>query len=389
MDSTPSNAAKAMAILLLAHSLAGCGGIGPGSPNASISADNASINEGETVNFDARDSTSPDPTIIDEYRWEFGDGNSKITKQGIVSHTYAQAGNFDARVVVVSDEGTSDSASIGIFVNALPDIVLQVPDFVKSGETATLDASDSTDPEGGQLQYSWDFDSSTDSNGDSDPLNDDDFQGAVAELTLTASENRTGAVTVTDDSGGKAIKLWTLRVLTRSFRVVWEEATVDYDWSGYLEQGASHEIQHLPSEGVRVIEFSATLTLSRDILPIQWPEDNFSLALDVPMSGWGSTAVTTHGNVTENASATIMRSEMNPMPNSGYTVYADSKSEIEQALLNDPNGRFGQGDWIWTIIALECDPDTPVDGIDPDQGNDWALEAQFRVLILRISEVGV
>ncbi len=389
MDSTPSNAAKAMAILLLAHSLAGCGGIGPGSPNASISADDASINEGETVNFDARDSTSPDPTIIDEYRWEFGDGNSKITKQGIVSHTYAQAGNFDARVVVVSDEGTSDSASIGIFVNALPDIVLQVPDFVKSGETATLDASDSTDPEGGQLQYSWDFDSSTDSNGDSDPLNDDDFQGAVAELTLTASENRTGAVTVTDDSGGKAIKLWTLRVLTRSFRVVWEEATVDYDWSGYLEQGASHEIQHLPSEGVRVIEFSATLTLSRDILPIQWPEDNFSLALDVPMSGWGSTAVTTHGNVTENASATIMRSEMNPMPNSGYTVYADSKSEIEQALLNDPNGRFGQGDWIWTIIALECDPDTPVDGIDPDQGNDWALEAQFRVLILRISEVGV
>ncbi|HJM13287.1 MAG TPA: PKD domain-containing protein [Candidatus Thalassarchaeaceae archaeon] len=389
MDRTPSNAAKAMAILLLAHSLAGCGGIGPGSPNASISADNASINAGETVNFDARASTSPDPTIIDEYRWEFGDGNSKTTKQGIVSHSYAQAGNFDARVVVISDEGTSDSASIGIFVNALPNIVLQIPDFVKSGETATLDASDSTDPEGGQLQYSWDFDSSTDSNGDSDPLNDDDFQGAVAELTLTASENRTGAVTVTDDSGGKSIKLWTLRVLSRSFRVVWEEATVDYDWSGYLEQGASHDIQHLPGEGVRVIEFSATLILSRDLLPIQWPEDNFSLALDVPMSGWGTTAITTHDNITENASVTIMRSEMNPMPDSGYTVYADSKADVEQSLLNDPNGRFGQGGWIWTVTALECDPDTPVDDVDPDQGNDWGLEVQFRVLILRISEVGV
>jgi len=369
--------------------LAGCGGIGPGSPNASISADNASINAGETVNFDARASTSPDPTIIDEYRWEFGDGNSKTTKQGIVSHSYAQAGNFDARVVVISDEGTSDSASIGIFVNALPNIVLQIPDFVKSGETATLDASDSTDPEGGQLQYSWDFDSSTDSNGDSDPLNDDDFQGAVAELTLTASENRTGAVTVTDDSGGKSIKLWTLRVLSRSFRVVWEEATVDYDWSGYLEQGASHDIQHLPGEGVRVIEFSATLILSRDLLPIQWPEDNFSLALDVPMSGWGTTAITTHDNITENASVTIMRSEMNPMPDSGYTVYADSKADVEQSLLNDPNGRFGQGGWIWTVTALECDPDTPVDDVDPDQGNDWGLEVQFRVLILRISEVGV
>ena len=80
---------------------------------------------------------------------------------------------------------------------------------------------------------------------------------------------------------------------------------------------------------------------------------------------------------------------MNPFPESGYTVYADSKEELEQSLLNDPNGRFGQGDWIWTITAMQCDPDMPVDGVDPDQGNDWSFDASFVVLILRISEVAV
>ena len=113
------------------------------------------------------------------------------------------------------------------------------------------------------------------------------------------------------------------------------------------------------------------------------------MELDVPSSGWKTSTITTHDNITENASATIQRAEMNPYPNSGYTVYADSKEAVEQGLLNDPDGRFGQGDWIWTITAMQCDPDTPVDGIDPDQGNDWALEARFVVLILRISEVAV
>ena len=58
-------------------------------------------------------------------------------------------------------------------------------------------------------------------------------------------------------------------------------------------------------------------------------------------------------------------------------------------MLNDPNGRFGQGDWIWTITAMQCDPATPVAGADPDQGNDWSFDASFVVLILRISEVAV
>jgi len=378
-----------LGVLMMSHSLAGCGGIGPGSPNATLTSDRATVNTGETINFDARSSTTPNPTIIDEFRWNFGDGEKKTTKQGVISHEFTKSGNFEVTVEVFNDNGDSDSASILVFVNAIPEVILNIPDFVKTGQEARLDASDAFDPEGGGVEIVWDFDANTDSDGDSDPLNDVDGRGPVTRITVTEAGNITGAVTVTDDSGGKNITLWTLRVISRTFRIVWEEVFVDYDWSGYLEQGETHEIQFQPGEGARLIDVSATLSLARDVLPITWPEDNFTLEVDIPSSGWSFTVITTQENITENSSAMIERTEMNPSPESDYTVFADSKEELEQSLLGDPDGRFGQGDWFWRITALECDPDTPVDGVDPDQGNDWTLEAQFVVLVLRVSEVSV
>ncbi|MBJ17198.1 MAG: hypothetical protein CMB66_02955 [Euryarchaeota archaeon] len=389
MATAQRSASVLLMLLFSSQLLAGCGGIGPGSPNASLSSDRDTVNAGQAVNFDARASTTPDPTIIDEYRWKFGDGETKTTKQGVISHVFEEPGNFDVVVEVYNDEGAYDSASLMIFVNALPEIILNIPDFVKTGQEARLDASSSFDPEGGGVEVTWDFDSQTDSDGDSDPQNDVDASGAVARLSVSEAGNITGAITVIDDSGGSNTTLWSLRVISRSFMIVWEEAYLDYDWSGYLEQGASHEIQFQPGEGARVIEFTATLSLARDILPITWPEDNFTLEADLASSGWSYSVITTQDNITENSSATMELTGMNPYPESGYTVYADSKEELESALLSDPDGRFGQGDWYWTITALECDPDTPIDGIDPDQGNDWELNVRVLVMILRISEISV
>jgi len=389
MESSANTKSMLISLLVISSSLSGCGGIGPGSPNANLTSDQTTVNAGDSVNFDARASTSPDPTIIDEFRWNFGDGKIKTTKQGVISHIFEDSGTFEVTVEVFNDEGTSDTASISIFVNALPEIILNFPDFVKTGQEARLDASDSFDPEGGGIQVTWDYDVNTDSDGDNDPLNDADAVGLITKLTTTEARNVTGAVTVTDDTGASNTTSWTLRVISRSFRVVWEEAYVDYDWSGYLDQGASHEIQFQPGDGARLIEFRATLSLSRDILPITWPEDNFTLEVDLPSSGWSYSVITNQDNITENSSATIERKEMNPLPESGYTIYSDSKEAVIDNLLSDPDGRFGQGTWAFEITALECDPDTPIDGVDPDQGNDWTLEANFLVLILRVSEVSV
>ena len=66
-----------LSILLLLTSLAGCTGLASTTPIAEISADQTSINLGESVNFDARSSSTPSPSIIDEYVWDFGDGEKR------------------------------------------------------------------------------------------------------------------------------------------------------------------------------------------------------------------------------------------------------------------------------------------------------------------------
>ena len=134
--------------LLLTTSLAGCSGISSTTPNAVVTADQMSVDVGETVNFDARQSSTPSPTIIDEYVWDFGDGEDRTTTVGISFHTFTEPGHYDVEVEVFNDQGDSDRASVTIFVNSPPTIVLEIPNFVRTNESATLDASESFDFEG-------------------------------------------------------------------------------------------------------------------------------------------------------------------------------------------------------------------------------------------------
>jgi hypothetical protein len=178
-------------------------------------------------------------------------------------------------------------------------------------------------------------------------------------------------------------------VVSRNYHVSWEEQTIEFSWSGYLEQDETVSFSHEPGLGARIIDVNATLTLARDIIPIMWPEDNFSLYLDLPMNGWTTFTSTSHDNITENATAYISRDNMNDVPNSDYTIQSDSSESIIINLLSEAGQRFGQGDWIWSISADECDPDLPVDGVDPDTGNDWDLQIEFVILIPRVSEIGI
>tara|TARA_B110000881_G_scaffold220781_1_gene247217 strand:- start:1847 stop:2977 length:1131 start_codon:yes stop_codon:yes gene_type:complete len=376
--------------MIIATIFTGCSGLGNVNPNAKIISDREEINAGETVNFDARGSTTPDPTIVVEYRWDFGDGGTKTTKQGVVSHQFTIPGHYSIEVTVVNDQDGTDIEYVSLFVNSPPTLIFETSTVIRTGDNVILDARESTDPEGGVVSFLWDFDINVDTNNDGNPANDADaINGFSNQLILSESGNRTGSITVIDDKGAMNTSSWTVMVISRTFKIVWEPQHIELEWSGYLEQGQSYQIVKNPYPLSRMISMNSTLTLARDLLPIMWPEDNFTMSISVPSSGWNIFSTTTHDNITQNASTTILRTQMNSYPESGYTVISDSSDDLLYSLLNQPGQRFGQGDWIWIITADDCPPDIPIDDIDPDQGNDWSLIVDFLILIPRISEIGV
>jgi len=379
-----------MVMSMLLPMLAGCTGLGgPPEPNARIDGDRSSINAGESVNFDARESTTPESTIITGYKWDFGDGTKTETIQGYTSHTFATAGLFEIRVTVINDLDGDDSATTQLVVNGFPKVSLSMPIAIRTGDVVTLDASGSSDPENGDLTTVWDLDWNVDSDNDGDPTNDNDAMGATHRFTPYESGNYTGSVTVTDESDASATRMWNLSVLPRTYQVIWEEKTISYDWDGYLEQNKIHTITHIPSEEGRIMSFNATLTLAMDIIPIMLPQDNFSLMVDVTDDGWSHKVRTEQSNITHNASASMEFINLNPTSEDAYNLTADSLEELMIMLDEQSGAGFGLGDWFWIIEAEESDPDLPIDDVDPDGGNEWELVVEFTFLVPRISEVGV
>ena len=85
--------------------------------------------------------------------------------------------------------------------------------------------------------------------------------------------------------------------------------------------------------------------------------------------------------------AELNDSKLNPIGEGG--VYdADSEAELLRSLLNEPGARFGQGEWVWTVVAQNADPDSIIPGApDPDGGNDWTLTIVITVLTPILTEV--
>ena len=87
MASNQKLIASLVVMSLLSVIMSGCTGLGSNVPNADLSADRTEINLGETVNFDARDSSTPSPTIIDEFVWKFEMGTPRqLDKVSLAIH---------------------------------------------------------------------------------------------------------------------------------------------------------------------------------------------------------------------------------------------------------------------------------------------------------------
>ena len=86
-------------------------------PSASISVEPARPTVGESVTFNATDSTDADGTIS-EYRWDVdGDGTTDRTSTtAIIDTTYSQAGTYNVTLIVVDDDDATASATSTVTV---------------------------------------------------------------------------------------------------------------------------------------------------------------------------------------------------------------------------------------------------------------------------------
>lgn len=372
--------------LLLIQLMAGCTGVldSTVAPRAALTATPNDIQQGEEVTFDARASDAIEG-VITEFKWDFGDGTQATTIAGFTSHQFLTSGQFNVRLTVTNDQGGSDSTTVLVRVNGAPQINISIPDVVRSGDIILLDASNTIDPEGGTMEYMWDLNFLEDSDGDGDTRNDVDSTEPMVYLPTESSGTILGSLTVDDNQGGVATEQFTIEVQTRRFQVSWVQNTLDWDYDDYLKQGESWSDNMTPGVGARIMAYEAILQLDQDLF---MPPDNFTLSLYIAEDGYRKNAETSPGNITRNESTVAELNASNLNPSVEDEVYdSDSAEQLLEGLLNEPGARFGQGEWIWTIVAQNADPDGQFGLLDPDEGNDWTLTITITVYTPVLTEV--
>ena len=372
-------------LMFLSIFLTGCIGLDSTvDPRASLQAYPLSIQEGETVTLDATESTAVEG-VITGFKWDFGDGQKAETVIGFTTYTYETFGVYTVTLTVENSVGGQDEISTSISVNGAPVMNLTVPEQVKTGDSAFLDASNSYDPEGKDLYYSWDLDWSRDSDSDGDQRNDIDATTPTVLLPTNSSGKLRGSLVISDADGATVTETFSIEIISRTFEVEWVTEELKFTWSDYLEQGNQWEDSISPGEEGRVMEFVATLQLEQEL----GPQDNFTLSLLIENDNYKRTVQTEGGNITANETAKgiMERDSINPVGEDGiYT--SDSEEELINLLLGQAGSRTAQGVWTWTVFAQQADPDALIDTLpDPDPGNNWDLEVIVTVMRPELTEI--
>ena len=372
-------------LMFLSIFLTGCIGLDSTvDPRASLQAYPLSIQEGETVTLDATESTAVEG-VITGFKWDFGDGQKAETVIGFTTYTYETFGVYTVTLTVENSVGGQDEISTSISVNGAPVMNLTVPEQVKTGDSAFLDASNSYDPEGKDLYYSWDLDWSRDSDSDGDQRNDIDATTPTVLLPTNSSGKLRGSLVISDADGATVTETFSIEIISRTFEVEWVTEELKFTWRDYLEQGNQWEDSISPGEEGRVMEFVATLQLEQEL----GPQDNFTLSLLIENDNYKRTVQTEGGNITANETAKgiMERDSINPVGENGiYT--SDSEEELINLLLGQAGSRTAQGVWTWTVFAQQADPDALIDTLpDPDPGNNWDLEVIVTVMRPELTEI--
>ena len=155
--------------------------------------DDQTVILGSEVSFDGSDSYDPDGGNL-TYSWDFGTDATPATGTGdMPSCRYSTIGAKTVTLIVTDDEGVSRSDTVTITVHKAPIAEAGNNQTVSVGETVNFDGSDSYDPDGGELTYSWAF--------GTDATDAEDVNGSMPSCTYSTIGPKTVTLTVTDDEG--------------------------------------------------------------------------------------------------------------------------------------------------------------------------------------------
>ncbi|MFC4449091.1 PKD domain-containing protein [Halorussus aquaticus] len=120
-------------------------------PNAQISYSPTHLERGDTVTFDASDSTDPDGSVS-EYKWVF-DGTVKRGER--VEYSVEDTGDYTVELVVTDGDGGSDTAAQSLSVRRRPTADF---DFTPKQPNSEQSVSFTAEQDARVERYEWDFD---------------------------------------------------------------------------------------------------------------------------------------------------------------------------------------------------------------------------------------
>ena len=130
-------------------------------PVAIIKSDKTSVFTEEIIEFSGDDSYDPEGDALD-YLWDFGDNQTSSLKSP--QHSWGEAGRYTVTLTVEDGNGQEGTSSKSIEIKSLgPTAEFVFKDGgsevekIRAGANITLDASDSSGPDGEIKEYRWDF----------------------------------------------------------------------------------------------------------------------------------------------------------------------------------------------------------------------------------------
>ncbi len=96
--------------------------------------------------------------VINSWNWDFGDGTNANTA-GPHTHTYSSANTFNVSIIVTTDKGCTNIATVKpVVINPNPEIKMYLPEICLNDPTAQfLDSSFIADGTESQFTYLWNF----------------------------------------------------------------------------------------------------------------------------------------------------------------------------------------------------------------------------------------